>query len=34
LSLLYIEEPVLRLSFLSKLIAHTPEAAAAGSMWW
>jgi pimeloyl-ACP methyl ester carboxylesterase len=33
-SLLYIEEPVLRLEFLSKLIVYTPEAAASGSMWW
>jgi pimeloyl-ACP methyl ester carboxylesterase len=33
-SLLYIEEPVLRLSFLRELIVYTPEAAAAGSMWW
>jgi pimeloyl-ACP methyl ester carboxylesterase len=32
--LLYVEEPVLRLDFLSKLIAYTPEAAARGSMWW
>jgi pimeloyl-ACP methyl ester carboxylesterase len=33
-NLLYVEEPVLRLEFLSKLIVYTPEAAASGSMWW
>jgi pimeloyl-ACP methyl ester carboxylesterase len=33
-NLLYVEEPVLRLEFLSKLIVYTPEAAANGSMWW
>lgn len=33
-NLLYVEEPVLRLEFLSKLIVYTPEAAAKGSMWW
>jgi pimeloyl-ACP methyl ester carboxylesterase len=32
--LVYLEEPVLRLEFLSKLIVYTPEAAAKGSMWW
>jgi pimeloyl-ACP methyl ester carboxylesterase len=32
--LLYIEEPVLRLDFLSRLIVYTPDAASAGSMWW
>jgi pimeloyl-ACP methyl ester carboxylesterase len=32
--LLYVEEPVLRLEFLSKLIVYTPEAAGKGSMWW
>jgi pimeloyl-ACP methyl ester carboxylesterase len=34
LNLLYVEEPVLRLEFLSKLIIYTPQAAATGSMWW
>jgi pimeloyl-ACP methyl ester carboxylesterase len=33
-NLLYVEEPVLRLEFLSKLIVYTPDAAANGSMWW
>jgi pimeloyl-ACP methyl ester carboxylesterase len=33
-NLLYVEEPVLRLEFLSRLIVYTPEAAANGSMWW
>jgi pimeloyl-ACP methyl ester carboxylesterase len=33
-NLLYVEEPVLRLEFLSKLIVYTPEVAAKGSMWW
>jgi pimeloyl-ACP methyl ester carboxylesterase len=33
-NLLYVEEPVMRLEILSKLIVYTPEAAAKGSMWW
>jgi pimeloyl-ACP methyl ester carboxylesterase len=33
-NLVYVEEPVMRLEFLSKLIVYTPEAAASGSMWW
>jgi pimeloyl-ACP methyl ester carboxylesterase len=33
-NLLYVEEQVMRLEILSKLIVYTPEAAAKGSMWW